>query len=62
MSTREIKSEIHNLLDKIPETVLEDILNYLKEVEAKSEDQVKASRNLSRILREEKELLETLAQ
>ena len=62
MTTQEIKSEIQSLLDKIPESVLEDILNYLKEVETKSEDQITTSRNISKILHEEKELLEKLAQ
>ena len=62
MTTKEIKSEIQSLLDKIPEVVLEDILSYLKEVETKSEDQITTSRNISKILHEEKELLEKLAQ
>jgi hypothetical protein len=62
MTTQEIKSEIQDLLDKIPESILEDILSYLKEVETKSEDQITASRNISKILHEEKELLEKLAQ
>jgi len=62
MTTQEIKTEIQNMLDKIPENVLEDILNYLKEVETKTEDQISTSRNISKILNEDKELLEKLAQ
>ena len=62
MTTQEIKTEIQNMLDRIPEPVLKDILNYLKEVETKTEDQIATSRNISKILLEEKELLEKLAQ
>ncbi len=62
MTTQEIKTEIQSMLDRIPEPVLEDILNYLKEVETKTEDQIATSRNISKILHEEKELLEKLAQ
>ena len=61
MTTKEIKSEIQRTLDNIPETVLQDILDYLKLIQGKSADKVKLSRNLRDILTEDKELLERLA-
>ena len=61
MTTKEIKSEIQRTLDNIPETVLQDILDYLKLIQGKSADKVKLSKNLRDILTEDKELLERLA-
>jgi hypothetical protein len=61
MTTKEIKSEIQRTLDNIPETVLQDILDYLKSIQGKSADKVKLSKNLRDILTEDKELLERLA-
>ena len=61
MTTKEIKSEIQKTLDNIPETVLQDILDYLKLIQGKSVDKIKLSKNLRDILAEDKELLERLA-
>jgi len=61
MTTSEIKSEIQKALDNLPENVLENILSYLKEVQRSSGDQLKLSRDLSKILTEDKELLNRLA-
>ena len=46
MTTKEIKSEIQKTLDNIPETVLQDILDYLKLIQGKSVDKIKLSKNL----------------
>jgi hypothetical protein len=61
MTTKEIKSEIQKTLDGIPENVLQDILDYLKEIQGKSADKLRLSKNLRDILTEDKELLESLA-
>ena len=61
MTTKEIKSEIQKALDNVPENVLQVILEYLKELEGKTADQVELVKNLRDILREDKELLEKLA-
>lgn len=61
MTAKEIKSEIQRTLDNIPETVLQDILDYLKLIQGKSADKVKLSKNFRDILTEDKELLERLA-
>jgi hypothetical protein len=61
MTTKEIKSEIQKALDNVPENALQDILEYLKELEGKTADQIKLAKNLRDILHEDKELLEKLA-
>ena len=61
MTTKEIKSEIQKALDNIPENALHHILEYLKELEGKTADQIKLAKNLRDILHEDKELLEKLA-
>ena len=62
MTKQQIKSEIQQVLDKMPEAVLKDILDHLKQLEAESNDQLELSHNLNKILREDRELLEKLAQ
>jgi hypothetical protein len=61
MTTRQIKSEINKVLDKVPENALQDILNFLKEFDASSSDQIRSTANLYKILSEDKDLLEKLA-
>lgn len=61
MTTKEIKSEIQKTLEGIPENVLQEILDYLKEIRGKSAEKVKLGKNLRDILVEDKDLLERLA-
>jgi hypothetical protein len=61
MTTKDIKSEIQKSLDKVPERVLQDVLNFLKQVENQSLEKVNLTMNLKDILTEDKELLERLA-
>ena len=61
MTTKEIKSEIQKTLDGIPGNVLQDILDYRKEIRGKSAEKVTLSKNLRDILVEDKEILERLA-
>ncbi|HTB32575.1 MAG TPA: hypothetical protein VK808_11140 [Bacteroidia bacterium] len=62
MTTKEVKSEIQKVLDKVPDNLLQDILDYLKTIQSKSSDTVQLSKNLSQIISEDKALLERLAQ
>lgn len=62
MTTKELKSRIQKALDKVPENVLEDILSYLEEIQGKPADKVIMSQRLRKILSEDKDLLEKLAQ
>jgi hypothetical protein len=61
MAPQDIKAEIHKLLDTIPENTLKDLLNYLKEAEKQSVKTNGLSQHLSKILREDEELLRKLA-
>ncbi|MFM9841188.1 MAG: hypothetical protein ACKVOQ_23190 [Cyclobacteriaceae bacterium] len=61
MTTKEIKTEIQKSLEKVPENLLQDILDFLKKAEAQSTDSINLEKNLKSILKEDKELLERLA-
>jgi hypothetical protein len=61
METKEIKQKINKVIDNIPDDVLEDVLEYLKTLTAKSKDKIHLSHNLSKILNEDKNLLQRLA-
>jgi hypothetical protein len=61
MTTKDIKSEIQKSLDKVPERVLQDVLNFLKQIENQSIEKVNLTMNLKDILTEDRKLLERLA-
>ena len=61
MSKNEVKEQINKVLDNVPDEALESILNYLKELLAKSESELILSNNLNKILSEDREVLERLA-
>ena len=61
MTTQEIKQEIQKSLDRMPESYLQDILDFLKLAENQTADKLRMTRNLSDILLEDRELLEKLA-
>ena len=61
MSREEVKTAINQLLETTSEQVLQEVFDYLKSVQGKSEKTVSLSRNLRKILTEDKELLEKLA-
>ena len=61
MRVTEIKTEIHKVIDNIPDNVLPDILDYLKELQDISHHKFELSKNLKLILSEDRELLEKLA-
>ena len=62
MTTKQIKSRIQRALENIPDNLLEDILEYLEDIQGKSMDEVVMTQRLRKILSEDKELLEKLAQ
>jgi len=59
MSKDEIKFEINKVLDLLPDKALEDLLSFLKNIENRSSD---LFIDFHRILNEDKELLQKLAQ
>jgi len=61
MSSKEIKTEIQKSLDNVPDSVLQDILDFLRQAEKQPADRLNLTKNLRNILTEDKELLERLA-
>ena len=58
----EIKEEIKQIVDTLPEDVLGELLQYLRQIEKESTSQLHLSLNLNTVLAEDDELLERLAQ
>ena len=61
MSTKEIKTEIQKSLNNVPDSVLQDILDFLKQAEKQPADRLTLIKSLRDILAEDKELLDRLA-
>ncbi len=61
MNKSDLKREINKVMDEIPESKLENILEYLKEIKDSSPEKINLSKNLGKIIREDKELLRKLA-
>ncbi len=62
MGARDIRTEINRSLDRMPERVLTDILELLHQVERKQTDGKMMDARLTEILREDRSLLQRLAQ
>ena len=62
MSKDEIKHEINKVLDLFTDKALEDLLSFLKNIETKHSNSLVNSKTIDKILNEDKELLEKLAQ
>ena len=62
MTATQIKIEIQKILDNVPENALQDVLDFLKELQLSSAEHTKLANNLRQILAEDKELLQKLAQ
>lgn len=58
----EIRAEINQIVENLPEDVLSKVLQYLRQIEKESGDKIRLSLNLNTILEEDDELLERLAQ
>lgn len=61
MTTLELKTQIQKELDKVPEKVLQNVLDFLKQIQQQSPEQIRRDMNFKRILSEDKELLKRLA-
>lgn len=61
MKRDNIKTEIQKIIDKVPDEMLEEIYNILKDFADKNPDSIKLSHHLNKILTEDKGLLERLA-
>jgi hypothetical protein len=60
MTSPRIKAEISELLDQLPESSLQYILDLLKEIQSKSSDGICFVKSLQKTLAEDKELLKKL--
>jgi len=61
MTTTDLKLEIHKAIDSVPDSVLLNIWDYLKQIQVTPSEKVELSQHLSSILREDTELLQRLA-
>lgn len=61
MTRQQIKSEIRKALDKVPESALQHVLDFLNDIQTRNTDQLDTTQYLNKILKEDKELLEKLA-
>jgi hypothetical protein len=57
----ELKQEITQIVNTLPEDVLGEVLQYLQQLEKVSHEKMRLSLNLKTILTEDRELLERLA-
>lgn len=57
----ELKQEITQIVNTLPEDVLGEVLQYLQQLEKVSHEKMRLSLNLKTILTEHRELLERLA-
>jgi hypothetical protein len=62
MNEQNVKIEIHKVIDMLPDDISKDVLEYLKSILKKSSDEVRTSNNLSKIIKEDRNLLNRLAQ
>ncbi|MEZ4918421.1 MAG: hypothetical protein R2792_04880 [Saprospiraceae bacterium] len=58
----QIRSEINQIILKIPDTQLKPILEYLRQIEKTSTEQLETAEFLKKIFDEDAELLKKLAQ
>jgi hypothetical protein len=61
MKTIQVKTEIQRLLDTVPDNILQELLEFLKQAQAQNKDKSALSNHLKKILQEDRELLEKLA-
>ena len=58
----EIKEEINQIVETLPEDVLSELLQYLRQIEKESGDKIRLSLTINSILTEDDNSLERLAQ
>lgn len=61
MTTKQIKVKITQVLDEVPESALTEVWNYLNIARGKSDEEIRRAQSLSRVLEEDRALLEKLA-
>ena len=61
MTTKDLRKEITRAIQEVPDNFLEDILDYLKQIEKKPLQELDKLHYIRKIMREDQELLEKLA-
>lgn len=61
MTSTDLKLEIQKVIDIVPESVLEEILDYLKQIQNTPPQKFNLTQHVESILCEDKELLHRLA-
>ena len=61
MTTKKLKLEIEKLLNNVPDDVLKNLLDFMKQVQQQTSDQLELSNYIKKILKEDKQLLKKLA-
>ncbi len=61
MTVKQLKSQIRDLIDTLPEDNLEEIYNFLKDFNKISKSTIRRTYNLSKILLEDRDLIKKLA-
>lgn len=61
MTTIQLKTEIQKELDLVSVDALQDVLEYIKQIQHRSPEQLKRYRNFKKILAEDDKLFERLA-
>jgi mRNA-degrading endonuclease RelE of RelBE toxin-antitoxin system len=57
MTKAQIQLEIQKVLDNVPERVLQDVLDFLKELQDQPADKVRLAKHLRQILSDDKDFL-----
>ena len=61
MTTKQLISEINKVLNQVPDSALNTVLDYLNSLKGKSEEEIQRASYLRKILEEDKALSERLA-
>ena len=61
MAEQDIRKRIHQVVDEMPDEILQNILEYFQEIEQSPTEKVRLYHNFKKILSEDKALLHKLA-
>lgn len=61
MSVEELKKEIQKAIESVPDSILNEIYNYIQQIKEIDSDKLNLSHNLNKVLKEDKELLNLLS-
>jgi hypothetical protein len=61
MTAIELKTQIHQAVENVPENVLQSVFDFLQQIQTQSSEKARRDAHFKRILSEDKELLNRLA-